>query len=123
MRTILAVSALVLAVGASAHPVLDLTAPKTPDSRLKSPGVFKVGPEKTGKAQANCRSRIVAARAAVGLPKLPDDKDKADPLLIAAVQKTIDGCEVLVMRNDLSDFRPLPPYREGPGKVMPLGRQ
>ena len=64
MRTILAVSALVLAVSASAHPVLDLTAPKTPDSRLKAPGVFKVGPEKTGKGQANCRSRIVAARAA-----------------------------------------------------------
>jgi hypothetical protein len=126
MRTILALSALVLGVGATAAPpALDATpALKTPAPSLTSRSVFKVPPEKKDQAQANCRGKVVSARAERGLPKLPDDDAKAgDPLFIAAVDKTIDGCEVLVMREDLSDIRPLPPFQEGTGKMIPLGRQ
>jgi hypothetical protein len=126
MRTILALSALVLGVGASAAPPALDAAPalKTPAPRLTSPSVFKVSPEKKDQAQANCRGKIVTARAERGLPKLPDESAKAgDPLFIAAVDKMIDGCDVLVMREDLSDIRPLPQFQDGPGKMIPLGGQ
>ena len=40
---------------------------------------------------------------------LQRDTAKPDePLLIAAVDKRIDGCSVMVMRNNLADVRPLP---------------
>jgi hypothetical protein len=130
MRTILACSALVLGVGASAAPpravpALDAApALKTPAPSIASPSVFRVSPATKDKSQANCRGRIVTARAELGLPKLPDDGAKAgDPLFIAAVDKTIDGCEVLVMRDNLSDIRPLPQFQDGPGKVIPLDGQ
>ena len=35
----------------------------------------------------------------------------------------IDGCEVLVMRDNTSDIRPLPEFHDGPGKLTPLGGQ
>lgn len=126
MRTILALSALVLGVGASAAPPAFDTAPalRTPAPSLTSRSVFKVPPEKKDQAQANCRGKIVTARAELGLPKLPDDGAKAgDPLFIAAVARMIDGCEVLVMRDNTSDIRPLPQFEDGPGKMIPLGGQ
>jgi hypothetical protein len=127
MRTILTLSALVLGVGASAAPPPALDAApalKTPAPWLTSPSVFKVSPEKKDQAQANCRGKIVTTRAELGLPKLPDADAKAgDPLFIAAVDRMIDGCEVLVMRDNTSDIRPLPQFEDGPGKMIPLGGQ
>jgi hypothetical protein len=71
-----------------------------------------------------CRDRIEAVRDGRGLPKLNrDNAAPAQPLLVAAVDKRIGGCSVLVMRNNTSDIRPLPQFEDGPGMVIPLGGQ
>ena len=123
MRMILSLSALVLGVGASAAP------PQVPSveaqqalpsaSVLKSP--LESSPALKDDSRTNCRSRIETTRAERGLPPLQRDTAKpSEPLFIAAVDKLIDGCEVLVMRNNLSDIRPLPEFADGPGKLTPL---
>ena len=57
----------------------------------------------------NCEDRITAVRAANGQPKLERGTTSADDAqFIAAVDKRIDGCAVMVMRQDTSDIRPLP---------------
>lgn len=72
-------------------------------------------------AGRNCHGRIVVARAERGLPPVRRDNAAAgEPLFIAAVDKQIDGCEVLVMRNDIRDIRPLPEFQDGPGQLRPL---
>jgi hypothetical protein len=69
---------------------------------------------------ANCRDRVYEVREERGLPKLERDTASPDePLFIAAVERQIDGCSVLVMRHDLSDVRPLPALPEGPPRLMP----
>jgi hypothetical protein len=73
--------------------------------------------------KAVCRDRIEEVREERGLPKL--DRGTATPdeaLLIAAVDKRIDGCSVMVMRNDTSDIRPLP-APDGPPRVRPIPGQ
>jgi hypothetical protein len=68
----------------------------------------------------NCRDRIVLVREELGLPKLERDTASPDePLLIAAVDKRIDGCAVMVMHGNTSDVRPLPEFQKGPGQLMP----
>jgi hypothetical protein len=68
----------------------------------------------------NCRDRIVLVREERGLPKLERDTASPDePLLIAAVDKRIDGCAVMVMHGNTSDVRPLPEFQEGSGQLMP----
>ncbi len=60
-------------------------------------------------ASQTCGDRIEQVRAAAGLPRL--DKTPAAPqegLLIAAVDKRIDGCAVMQMHRDVNDVRPLP---------------
>jgi hypothetical protein len=55
-----------------------------------------------------------------GLPKLErDTASPEEPLFIAAVDKRVAGCSVLVMRENLSDVRPLPAQPEGPPQMMP----
>ncbi|MEZ5682474.1 MAG: hypothetical protein R3E14_14385 [Erythrobacter sp.] len=60
--------------------------------------------------EAICRDKIHQVRAAANLPRL--DRGTAarreEGYLIAAVDTRIDGCSVMVMRNDTSDIRPLP---------------
>ena len=68
-------------------------------------------------AAAVCRDRIHEVRRELGQPALERDASPLDPLLIAAVDKRIDGCSVLVMRNDTSDIRPLPAPQEH--RMMP----
>jgi hypothetical protein len=130
MRAILSLSALVLSVGASAAPpqlaaIVDSSlALKTEPPSGASPRVFNTAPAQQDRAGVNCRGRIETARAERGLPKLQSDDAKAgEPLFIAAVDRLLDGCEVLVLRNDLSDIRPLPEFETGPGKLTPLGGQ
>jgi hypothetical protein len=130
MRVIVSLSAVLLSTGASAAapsmaPALDASPALKAQPQLgTSPGVFSVSPRKQDESKVNCRGRIVAARADLGLPKLPDDGAKAgEPLFIAAVAREIDGCEVLVMRDNTSDIRPLPQFADGPGKMIPLGGQ
>lgn len=56
-----------------------------------------------------CRDRIHEVRQERGLPKLQrDTASPEEPLLLAAVDHRIDGCSVMVMRNDTSDIRPIP---------------
>lgn len=130
MRMILSISALVLSVAASAAPP-QLTPARDTSPALKTvppsgalPGVLRVPPESNDQAGVNCRGRIETARAELGLPKLPsDDTASGEPMFIAAVAKSIDGCQVLVMRNNLSDIRPLPKFENGGGKMIPLRGQ
>jgi hypothetical protein len=68
-------------------------------------------------ATAVCRDRIQEVRRELGKPALERESTRADPLFIAAVDKRIGGCSVLVMRNDTSDIRPLPEPREH--RLMP----
>lgn len=66
-----------------------------------------------------CRETIQQVREERGHPWV--DRGSApnpdEPLLIAAVHKTIDGCAVMVMRDDTSDVRPIPGPQEH--RLMP----
>jgi hypothetical protein len=74
--------------------------------------------------QSVCRDRIQQVRDERGLPKLDYDNAKPDEgLLIAAVDQRIDGCSVMVMRNDTSDIRPLPAAPEGPARMQRIPGQ
>src|SRR5688500_3074570 len=64
-----------------------------------------IGPADSG---AVCRDRIHQVRRELGKPALDRDASPQEPLFIAAVDKRIGGCSVMVMRNDTSDLRPLP---------------
>ena len=66
-----------------------------------------------------CRETIKQVREERGLPWVDRGAsvDPDEPLLIAAVDKTIDGCSVLVMRYNTSDIRPVPGSREH--RLMP----
>jgi hypothetical protein len=70
-----------------------------------------------GGTSAVCRDRIQEVRRELGKPALDRDAAPQDPLFIAAVDKRIDGCSVMVMRNDTSDIRPLPAPQEH--RLMP----
>jgi len=126
MRTILFLSALVLSAGASATPPQLSPSPPLNAQALAGALQYKFDAASATKdsSTVNCRGRIETAREERGLPKLQKDEAKpAAPLFIAAVDKTIDGCEVLVMRDNLSDIRPLPEFNEGSGKFTPLRGQ
>ena len=111
MRVIVPLIALLLATGAAAPPALP---PQQPQAR---PSIRELQTP-PGPSERVCRDRIQQVRDDRGLPRL--DRDNARPdegLLIAAVDKRIDGCSVLVMRNDTSDIRPLP--EQGEARMMP----
>ena len=103
MRFILSILApLAIAATAPVHPPSEVTTPEGAGFR------------------ENCRDRIELVREERGLPKL--ERDSASPdeaLLIAAVDKRVDGCSVMVMRHDTSDIRPLPEFEDGPSQLMP----
>ena len=67
-----------------------------------------------------CRDRIHTVRSERGLPSLGrDSADPEEPLFIAAVDHRIDGCSVLVMRNDTGDVRPIPKPDENAPLLRP----
>lgn len=108
MRVTIPLIALLLATGAAA-----------PQAPVEIPAA---APEVTidpTNGKAVCRETIQQVREERGLPRVDRGNavDPDDPLLIAAVDKTIDGCSVLVMRHDTSDIRPLPAPREH--RLMP----
>src|SRR5690348_14530255 len=114
MRFLLLSPLLLLSVNASAEapPPVNGVAPPPPGlanhDELTDPGASQV-----------CRDRIDKAREERGLPKL-DKAAPNTPLFIAAVDKQIGGCSVLVMRNNLGDIRPLPQFQDGPAQLSPL---
>lgn len=68
----------------------------------------------------SCREKIEHVREENGQPPLRrETAESGEPLLIAAVDHRIDGCGVMVMRQDTSDVRPLPEAPAGPAKLMP----
>jgi hypothetical protein len=90
------------------------TAATAPDQAAPPPGAEEREPTE------NCRGRIERVRQKRGLPQLRrDSASPEEPLLIAALDKRIDGCAVLVMRHDAGDVRPLSPFQEGPARLRP----
>ncbi|MGN6497065.1 MAG: hypothetical protein ACTHK5_06965 [Tsuneonella sp.] len=68
----------------------------------------------------SCRERIQQVREERGLPRLDRRIAGPDrPLLMAAVDKRIDGCSVIVMRHDTRDVRPLPLAADAAPGLMP----
>lgn len=68
----------------------------------------------------NCRDTIRHVREENGQPALrKETADPDQPLLIAAVDHRIDGCSVMVMRNDVSDVRPLPKIPKSGPLIIP----
>jgi hypothetical protein len=116
MRLLLLSPLLLLSMSASAE------APAPTNRLTPPPPVLRDRGEMTDPSATQvCRDRIVAAREAHGLPRLSRDTAKpGEPLFIAAVDKRIDGCSVMVMRNNLSDIRPLPEFSDAPAQLIPL---
>jgi hypothetical protein len=83
---------------------------------LTSEPQLRLGDLRGAPAQASvCRDRLEQVRDERGLPKLDRGTASGDEaLLIAAVDHRIDGCSVMVMRNDTTDVRPLPAAKPGP---------
>jgi hypothetical protein len=115
MRTMMLLPILLASVSATA---------KSPAPVPHPPLVSPHGGEITDpSASPVCRDRIDVVRESRGLPKLRRDTTApAKPLFIAAVDKRIGGCSVLVMRNNTSDVRPLPQFQDGPAKMTPLAQ-
>lgn len=108
MRTAIALIALALTTGATAPKEVPLA--PVPGAMLALANT---------KADS-CIGRIELVRQERGQPALQRDAEKQDEgLLIAAVDHRIDGCSVMVMRNDTSDIRPVPTINE-PAQVRPL---
>ena len=80
-----------------------------------------LGPAPTLRPDApGCADAIRQVREANGLPAL--DKQAARPgqgLMIAAVDKRIDQCRVLVMADDPRDIRPEPAPADGRAGLIP----
>jgi len=77
-------------------------------------------PAPTPATRAACREAIMQVRAQAGLPAL--DRGNAQPgegLLIAAVDKRIDNCRVLVMARDTRDIRPEPEFTQRRAELLP----
>ncbi|GEM_PF-2084104 len=69
----------------------------------------------------NCRDTIERVRESNGQPALRRENAEPDRLpMIAAVDHRIDGCSVMVMRNDTGDIRPLP-QSDGEARLRPAG--
>ncbi len=111
MRTIILSIVAAMSVSAT-EPVDDTPPPAQAEKRtLSTEQAEERSPE-------NCRDRIQFVRAERGLPKFDDEPAKPDDaLLIAAVDHQVAGCDVLVMRHDTSDIRPLPRFE---GKTVEL---
>lgn len=104
MRTAVSLIALLLTTGAAPAPDFQ---PVLPDRSVI-----------TAPQAENCTDRIHEAREERGLPKFDRDNAAPDePLPIAAVDRRIDGCSVLVMMNDPGDVRPLPTMPERPARL------
>ncbi|KRA83297.1 hypothetical protein [Altererythrobacter sp. Root672] len=107
MRTAIALIALALTTGATAPQEVPLAPAPGAKHAL---AITKAD---------SCIGRIELVRQERGQPALQRDAKTEEGLLIAAVDHKVDGCSVLVMRNDTSDIRPVPTIDE-PAQVRPL---
>ncbi|WP_375291990.1 hypothetical protein [Qipengyuania sp.] len=110
MRTVIAVTSLVLLAGAvppdvPGDPLAGLPGYEEPATRWKDVA--------DAEARRACRETIEQARAVAGKPEL--DREPADPAEAKhfyAVDRSVDGCPVLVMSGDPADQRPVPQVGE-----------
>ena len=107
MRVVLPLIALLLTTSAAAQDGAD----SPPPANVPTPVIGAQG------STPVCRDRIQEVRRDSGKPEVQREASPQDPLFIAAVDKRIGGCSVIVMRNDTSDIRPLPEPREH--RLMP----
>lgn len=106
MRAVLSLIPLALATGAAAEP------PAPPQQVIIPMPLHALSsPPTTQAGQVPCRDTIHEVREARGLPREATAPEPGQ--LIAAVDHRINGCSVLVMRNDTSDVRPLPAMPDG----------
>jgi hypothetical protein len=70
--------------------------------------------------KSSCTDTIHLARRAAGMPSANRSTGSAsEPLLLAAVDRRIENCRVLVMANDHSDIRPEPEFSSGEPRLRP----
>lgn len=114
MKIVIVLATAALTLGAAGNgKTQQVTSATTAESKQQPGTTFGESPE-----AAECRDRIHLVRAERGLPLLQRDTASPDePLFIAAVDHRLDGCGVLVMRNNTSDIRPVP--RLPPPTLMP----
>ncbi len=71
-------------------------------------------------SQDECRDRIRMVREKRGLPERERDTASLDEVyFLAAVDRQIDGCDVIVMRGNPDDIRSLPAMPDGPVELIP----
>ncbi|NVD43781.1 hypothetical protein [Qipengyuania atrilutea] len=94
--------------------------PEMPDAENDA-HAFEPRPQaESNSEEQHCERTIEQVRAERNLPLLrrePASPDK--PYLLSAVDKTIDGCPVLVMHSDKSDVRPVPETANEPIGLIP----
>ncbi len=106
MRSIFLSMLAVISVSASPAPVVD-----TPSGLPQAP---------SDGALATCADRIETVRDTLGQPRLDRTPESIEePLLIAAVDKRIDGCAVMQMKGDVNDLRPIPQPAPGSPFLQP----
>jgi hypothetical protein len=89
------------------------TVPEAPPVQRQSPAAQPLQKER------NCRGKIETVREERGLPMLRrENTTQRDAQMILAVDKRIDGCQVLVMASDPRDVRPLPEFSNGPARLQ-----
>ena len=77
-------------------------------------------PAHSPERRAACRDTITQVREQSGLPKLERGVSRPGKgLLIAAVDKRIDDCRVLVMARDTRDIRPEPEPGDRKARWLP----
>ncbi len=104
----------VMALGADSPSPLEDAPPSPPALRYQTPAPAPDG----------CRDRITLVREERGLLRLQREMaEPEEPLLIAGVDKRIEGCSVLVMKDNVSDIRPLPSRPKGPPMLRRLPAQ
>lgn len=103
------------------RPVVILLAPLLIAATTPPPqpnhSVEKLAP-KAGQPDQNCHGRIETAGQKSSADKADRNAAAANKAMhILAVDRRIDGCEVLVL--SANDTRPLPKFNDAPGKLQP----
>ena len=111
--------AMPLLIGATPPGESQDSAPLPAMPGYQRPATLASGDLKDFVERTTCRDRIEQTRAASGQPPLLDREaaDNAEPLLYKAVDRDVDGCDILVMADDTTDIRPVP--EGGEVKLLP----
>ena len=105
------------------RPAMLLIAPLLPAATVPPPAAApaEIRTPELAQPGRNCGGRMETARQDNGTAKVQrDDAESAQPVKILAVDRRIDGCEVLVTGLHAGDIRPLPQFQDGPSRMRPL---